>query len=43
MNDEKVIPNPTGKGGFGDNPENINQGGKWNPRDSVTKGAVWTR
>lgn len=24
----KKVPNPTGKGGFGDNPQNINPGGR---------------
>lgn len=27
----QVIPNPTGKGGFGDHPENRSPGGLWNP------------
>ena len=26
--DKKKLPNPTGKGGFGDNPENINRKGR---------------
>ena len=29
----KRVPNPTGKGGFGDNPQNINPGGE--PRNSM--------
>lgn len=28
---QQVVPNPTGKGGFGDHPENRNPGG-WNPK-----------
>jgi len=30
----KKAPNPTGKGGFGDNPENRNPGG-WSKRDNL--------
>ncbi len=29
----KRVPNPTGKGGFGDNPQNINPGGE--PKNSM--------
>ena len=29
----KVVPNPTGKGGFGDNPDHINKGGR--PKNSM--------
>ena len=29
----KKVPNPTGKGGFGENPENINAGGR--PKNSL--------
>jgi len=29
----KNAPNPTGKGGFGDNPQNINPGGE--PKNSL--------
>lgn len=32
--DKKSVPNPTGKGGFGDNPENINKGGR--PKNEVS-------
>lgn len=36
--DKKKFPylNPTGKGGFGDRPEDINREGSWSPRDSQT-------
>jgi hypothetical protein len=29
-------PNPTGKGGFGDNPQNINRNGHWNPKNTFS-------
>lgn len=32
---DKKVPNPTGKGGFGDNPENRNPGG-WKKEDSIS-------
>lgn len=40
MNEEttdqvKRVPNPTGKGGFGDNPQNRNPGG-WKSEDSIS-------
>ena len=35
-NNAKQPPNPTGKGGFGDNPENINYGGRPKNEDSFT-------
>ena len=31
----KSVPNPTGKGGFGDNPQNRSDGG-WKKEDSIT-------
>lgn len=31
---DKKVPNPTGKGGFGDNPQNRNPGG-WKKTDSL--------
>ncbi len=31
---EKIVPNPTGKGGFGEHPENRNNG-RWSGEDSV--------
>jgi hypothetical protein len=33
-NQVKKVPNPDGKGGFGDNPENRNPGG-WKKEDSI--------
>lgn len=33
--DDKPVPNPTGKGGFGDNPENRNPGG-WSKEGSIS-------
>lgn len=30
----QVTPNPTGKGGFGDNPQNINLSGHWKKEDT---------
>jgi hypothetical protein len=29
------VNNPTGKGGFGDNPQNGKGGGRWNPKASI--------
>ena len=29
------VNNPTGKGGFKDNPQNMNKSGNWNPRASI--------
>lgn len=37
---ERHVPNPTGKGGFGDNPENINAGGRPKNAESF---AYWYR
>ena len=31
-----ILPNRTGKGGFLDNPQNINRSGKWKPENSMT-------
>lgn len=31
---DKKVPNPTGKGGFGDNPQNRNPGG-WSKSDTL--------
>lgn len=33
MTTTEQVPNPTGKGGFGDNPQNINAGGR--PKNSL--------
>lgn len=33
--EKKLPPNPTGKGGFGDNPQNISPGG-WRKEDSIS-------
>lgn len=33
--DKKRVPNPTGKGGFGDHPEHRNPGG-WKKEDSIS-------
>lgn len=33
---DKNVPNPTGKGGFGDNPQNINAGGRPKNQESFT-------
>lgn len=33
-NQVKNVPNPTGKGGFGERPEDINTGGSWTPENS---------
>ena len=32
---DKNVPNPTGKGGFGDNPQNRNPGG-WKPETTIS-------
>lgn len=32
---EQVVPNPTGKGGFGDNPQNRNPGG-WKKENTIS-------
>jgi len=32
---DKKVPNPTGKGGFGDNPQNRNPGG-WNKENTIS-------
>ena len=34
--DNPIVPNPTGTGGFGDNPENINAGGRPKNQESFT-------
>lgn len=31
---KRTPPNPTGKGGFGDNPQNINRNGAWRKQDT---------
>jgi hypothetical protein len=33
---EKWLPNPTGKGGFKDNPDNINRSGYWDSTMSIS-------
>lgn len=33
-NQVRTPPNPTGKGGFGDNPQNINLSGHWKKEDT---------
>lgn len=35
-NQVKHVPNPSGKGGFGDNPQNINRNGTWNPENTIS-------
>lgn len=35
-NDGTYIPNPTGKGGFGDNPQNRTHGGRWSKETSIS-------
>ena len=34
--DNKIVPNPKGVGGFGDNPQNINAGGRPKNQESFT-------
>lgn len=36
MEEKKWNPNPTGKGGFKDNPQNRNVSGMWNPKKSLS-------
>ncbi len=36
MSNQGTITNPTGKGGFGDNPKNINISGRWKKEDSIS-------
>lgn len=33
---KKAVPNPAGKGGFGDNPQNINRSGHWDSTMSIS-------
>lgn len=40
QDDDKRVPNPTGKGGFGDRPEDINKGGRPKNEVSIT---YWIR
>lgn len=35
METSKQVPNPTGKGGFGDNPQNRSNG-RWNKEESIS-------
>lgn len=35
VSEKKKVPNPTGKGGFGDNPGNRNPGG-WKPENTIS-------